>query len=315
MQTYPPHTAGEGPGHLDSGPGVGRSRRIDSSAMKSYSQDLRGCSVLTPEDEHETAVRFAETGSSDLAARLVNANLRLVCRIALEYRSEHRNLLDLVQEGNLGLIHAVKKYDPHRGVKLGSYAVWWIRAYILKFILANSRLVKVGTTQAQRRLFFGLSKQRARMEKRSAVVDTKQLAAALNVTEKEVTEMEGRLSARETSLDAPVRQSDDGSDRTYMDLARADAQLRPDYQSETKEFSTLLRTQLEEFAKTLTGRDIDIYRNRLMSEEAATLSEIARRFGVSRERVRQLEEKIKERLRQHLEASLGDSFEMAEFIN
>jgi RNA polymerase sigma-32 factor len=223
--------------------------------------------------------------------------------------------LDLVQEGNLGLIHAVKKYDPHRGVKLGSYAVWWIRAYILKFILANSRLVKVGTTQAQRRLFFGLSKQRARMEKRSAVVDTKQLAAALNVTEKEVTEMEGRLSARETSLDAPVRQSDDGSDRTYMDLARADAQLRPDYQSETKEFRTLLRTQLEEFAKTLTGRDIDIYRNRLMSEEAATLSEIARRFGVSRERVRQLEEKIKERLRQHLEASLGDSFEMAEFIN
>src|SRR4029077_1367081 len=128
----------------------GRRRGTDRSAMESYLRDLRHYPVLSSEQQHDTAVLFAKTGDPALAARLVTANLRLVRKIALEYRAEHRNLLDLVQEGNVGLIHAVRKYDPHRGVKLSSYAGWWIRAYILNFILCNSRLVKVGTTQAQR---------------------------------------------------------------------------------------------------------------------------------------------------------------------
>jgi RNA polymerase sigma-32 factor len=224
--------------------------------------------------------------------------------------------MDLVQEGNVGLMHAVRKYDPHRGVKLSSYAGWWIRAYILNFILCNSRLVKVGTTQAQRRLFFGLGKARARIERGGGVVDVKQLAAALNVKEKEVIEMERRLAAHDTSLDAPVGQQEDGGNLTYGDFVRADARLRPDHQSEAEEFGKLLKARLADFAKTLSGRDVAIFRRRLLSEEAATLSEIAGKFRVSRERIRQLETQLKIRLRRYLEASLGDALQtVTSFIN
>ena len=283
-------------------------------ALGSYCQDLRRHPVLSREREHEIAIRFAKTGESELGAQLINANLRLVVKIATEYRGERRNLLDLVQEGNLGLIQAVHKYDPHRGVKLSSYAAWWIRAYILKFILSNARLVKIGTTQAQRRLFFGLGKERARMESCGAAVAVKQLAGVLNVSEREVTEMEGRLSA-ETSLDAPVWRRNQESAERAGDSMPADSRLRPDHQSETEEFHGLLRLRLEEFAETLTGRDTEIFRSRLLSEEAATLGEIAGKFGVSRERVRQIEQHLKKRLRRHLEVSLGDAVQTGRFRN
>ncbi len=288
----------------------------DNSAMRSYLQDVRRSPPLAPQDEHELALLFAKTRASDLAARLINANLRVVWKIALEYRREHRNFLDLVQEGNLGLIHAVEKYDPHRGVKLRSYAAWWIRAYILKFITSNARLVKLGTTPAQRRLFFNLGKQRAKMESRCDEVETKQLAAALHVSEKDLIEMEGRLGASEPSLDSPLRQhGDSGTGRTYLDLMCADARLRPDHQSEAEEFREVLRLRLEEFAQTLDGRDLAIFRGRLVSEEAATLGEIARRLGCSNQWARQLEEKIKARLRRHLKATLGDAVHTASFVN
>jgi RNA polymerase sigma-32 factor len=317
MPAQPRSAAGDAPVQTDVGPSVERRRSSDNSALRLYLRDLRRSPLLTPEDEHDIALLFAKTRASDLAARLINANLRVVWKIALEYRREHRNLLDLVQEGNLGLIQAVNKYDPHRGVKLSSYAAWWIRAYILKFIPSNARLVKLGTTPAQRRLFFGLSKERAKMESRCNEVETKQLAAALHVSEKELTEMEGRLGASEASLDSPLRQQgdDSGTDRTYMDLVCADARLRPDHQSEDEEFRGLLRLRLDEFADTLAGRDVEIFHGRLVSEDAATLGEIAARLGVSNERVRQLEEKIKARLRRHLEASLGDAVHMTSLLN
>jgi RNA polymerase sigma-32 factor len=284
--------------------------RADRSAINLYLRSMRRHPLLAREEEHEIAVQFVKTGDSDLATRLINANLRLVLKIAFEYRHERRNLLDLVQEGNLGLIHAVHKYDPDRDVKLSTYASWWIRANILKFILSNSRLVKVGTTQTQRRLFFGLRKERRRMESRGDVVDANQIAKALHVSEKEVIEMEGRLSFAETSLDSPVRQRDEG-DRTYGDLVQSDSHLRPDRQSEEEEFGELLRQRLEEFGQTLSGRDVDIFRNRLLSEEAAPRGEIAERFGVSRERIRQIENRLKKRIRLHLEAWLGDAVQMA----
>jgi RNA polymerase sigma-32 factor len=283
--------------------------------MESYCKSVRRHPVLSRENEHEIAVRFAETGDGDLAARLVEANLRLVLKIALEYRRARHNLLDLVQEGNVGLIHAVRKYDPHRDVKLCTYASWWIRAYILKFILANARLVRIGTTQAQRRLFFGLPKERTRMEKRGGAVGTKELAAALNVSEKEVDEMERRLTLHETSLDSPLQQRDDEGVRTYGDLVRDDPRLRPDRQSEEEEFSAILRERLEEFAATLSGREIDIFRSRLLSDEAATLGEIAQRYDVSRERIRQLESRLKQRLRDFLESSLGDAVQPTGAVN
>jgi RNA polymerase sigma-32 factor len=275
--------------------------------MMTYLRDLRRHPLLTREEEHTIAVAYAETNDPRLASRLVTANLRLVLKIALEYRTSHRNLLDLVQEGNLGLIHAVHKYDPRRGVKLATYASWWIRAYVLKFILSNARLVKLGTTQAQRRLFFGLRRERARLEGRDGkVVEARQLAAAFDVSEKEVVDMERRLSSCESSLDWPSRSGDDDG-RPRADVVRAEESLRPDVQSETREFREALHREIANFRQTLTGRDLEIFERRLATEDATTLAEIASRFGVSRERVRQLEERLKQRLRRYLQASLGDA--------
>ena len=176
------------------------------SSLSAYMHSLRNHPVLSREEEHELAAHYAKTQEPSAARKLITANLRLVVKIAQEYRRAHRNLLDLIQEGNVGLIQAVQRYDPFRGVKLSTYAAWWIRAYILKFILANWRMVRIGTTQAQRRLFFNLRRERERMEKMGIETDSRRLAAALDVSEGDVVEMERRLAASETSLDAPVRE-------------------------------------------------------------------------------------------------------------
>ena len=281
----------------------------DYSTIGAYLHELRRYPLMTREEEHEVAVRFAQSAEQALAARLITANLRLVVKIAQEYRRAHRNILDLIQEGNIGLIHAVQKYDPFRGVKLSSYASWWIRAYILKFILANWRLVKVGTTQAQRKLFFNLRKEREKLEKQGFQVEAKHLAAALDVTEQEVIEMERRLNASETSLDAPMR-SDEQGDRTQGDFVRAAPSSRPDLQVEAGEFGAILKDKLHEFGATLRDRDLEIFRDRLLNDEPATLVQIAERFGVTRERVRQIEERLKKRLRQYLVSELGDGVQI-----
>src|SRR5262245_31114373 len=285
----------------------------DYSTIGAYLHELRRYPLMTREEEHTVAVRFCKQHEPALAARLITANLRLVVKIAQEYRRAHRNILDLIQEGNIGLIHAVQKYDPYRGVKLSSYASWWIRAYILKFILANWRLVKVGTTQAQRKLFFNLRKEREKLEKQGFQVEAKHLAAALDVTEQEVVEMERRLTASETSLDAPMR-SDDQGERTQGDFVRAAPTLRPDVQVESGEFGDILKRKLLAFGSTLRDRDLEIFRDRLLNDEPATLVQIAERFGVTRERVRQIEERLKKRLRQYLETELGDAVQISDVV-
>jgi RNA polymerase sigma-32 factor len=300
----PPATTAVG---LDSTPS-------DYSTIGAYLHELRRYPLMTREEEHEVAVQYSQTAEQRLAARLVTANLRLVVKIAQEYRRAHRNILDLIQEGNIGLIHAVQKYDPYRGVKLSSYASWWIRAYILKFILANWRLVKVGTTQAQRKLFFNLRKEREKLEKQGFEVEAKHLAAALDVTEQEVIEMERRLNASETSLDAPMR-SDEQGDRTQGDFVRAAPTSRPDLQVEAGEFGAILRDKLHAFGATLRDRDLEIFRDRLLNDEPATLVQIAERFGVTRERVRQIEERLKKRLRQYLMAELGDGVQIDDALD
>ncbi|HEY4392579.1 MAG TPA: RNA polymerase factor sigma-32 [Polyangia bacterium] len=292
---------------LESGP-------TDYSTIGAYLHELRRYPLMTREEEHDVAVQYSKTAEQRLAARLVTANLRLVVKIAQEYRRAHRNILDLIQEGNIGLIHAVQKYDPYRGVKLSSYASWWIRAYILKFILANWRLVKVGTTQAQRKLFFNLRKEREKLEKQGFEVEAKHLAAALDVTEQEVIEMERRLNASETSLDAPMR-SDEQGDRTQGDFVRAAPASRPDLQVEAGEFGAILRDKLHAFGATLRDRDLEIFRDRLLNDEPATLVQIAERFGVTRERVRQIEERLKKRLRQYLMTELGDGVQIDDALD
>jgi RNA polymerase sigma-32 factor len=303
-----PETAAAPSAALESTPAT------DYSTIGAYLHELRRYPLMTREEEHEVAVEFSKTAQQRLAARLITANLRLVVKIAQEYRRAHRNILDLIQEGNIGLIHAVQKYDPYRGVKLSSYASWWIRAYILKFILANWRLVKVGTTQAQRKLFFNLRKEREKLEKQGFEVEAKHLAAALDVTEQEVIEMERRLNASETSLDAPMR-SDEQGDRTQGDFVRAAPSSRPDLQVEAGEFGAILRDKLHAFGATLRDRDLEIFRDRLLNDEPATLVQIAERFGVTRERVRQIEERLKKRLRQYLMSELGDGVQIDDALD
>ena len=276
--------------------------------MAVYMSEVRRFALLTPQGEHELAVQLVEHGDRSAARKLVEANLRLVVKIAYEYRRAHRNLLDLVQEGNIGLMQAVSKFDPYRGVKLSSYAAFWIRAYMLKFILNNWRLVKIGTTQAQRKLFFNLRKEREKLEQLGFAPTAKLLAEKLDVTENEVIEMEKRLAAPEASLDAPMGSEDDGQ-RTRMDYLPSET-ARPDQAVANNEFATLLRNKLEEFAQELEGRDQHIFRERWLTDEPQTLQEIGDKYGVSRERARQLEKRMLDRLRKFLESELGSAVDI-----
>ncbi len=277
--------------------------------MAAYMREARRYPLLTPAEEKELAVRLVEQGDSNAARRLIEANLRLVVKIAYEYRRAHKNLLDLVQEGNIGLIQAVGKFDPYRGVKLSSYAAFWIRAYILKFILNNWRLVKIGTTQAQRKLFFNLRKEREKLEQSGYFPSSALLAERLDVSEKDVIEMERRLAAPEASLDAPLGTGDDDGVRTRMDYL-PDESDRPDRAVAQSEFSQLLKGKLETFAQTLQGREQTIFRERWLTEDPLTLQEIGDRYQVSRERARQLEKRMLDRLKKYLEAELGTAVDI-----
>jgi RNA polymerase sigma-32 factor len=276
--------------------------------LAAYMSETRRFPLLTPDQEHTLAVSLFEKGDTVAARKLVEANLRLVVKIAYEYRRAHRNLLDLVQEGNIGLMQAVGKFDPYRGVKLSSYAAFWIRAYILKFILNNWRLVKIGTTQAQRKLFFNLRKEKEKLEQLGFQPTAQLLAERLDVSEKDVVEMEKRLSAPEASLDAPLSSDDDGS-RTRLDTLPS-GDVRPDVAVEQSEFSNLLKSKLEVFAATLEGRDQTIFRERWLTDAPLTLQEIGDRYGVSRERARQLEKRLLGKLRKYLEEELGSAVDI-----
>jgi len=289
--------------------GTGSLARRDP--LSAYMAETRRYPLLTPEEEHALAVRLVEHQDSAAARRLVEANLRLVVKIAYEYRRAHKNLLDLVQEGNIGLIQAVSKFDPYRGVKLSSYAAFWIRAYILKFILNNWRLVKIGTTQAQRKLFFNLRKEREKLEQLGFQPTTALLAEKLDVAEKDVIEMERRLAAPEASLDAPLGTADDGGERTRLDyMSSEDGADRPDRVVANSEFAQLLRGKLETFANTLEGREQTIFRERWLTDEPKTLQEIGDQYNVSRERARQLEKRMLDRLKKYLEAEMGTAVDI-----
>jgi RNA polymerase sigma-32 factor len=274
-------------------------------ALEAYMREVQRHPLLSPEDEHRLAVEYTKTGSVDLAARLVTANLRLVVKIAYEYRRAYRNIMDLVQEGNIGLMQAVKRYDPYRGVKLSSYSAWWIRAYMLRFILNNWRLVKIGTTQAQRRLFFNLSKEKAKLTAMGIEPTTEEIAKRLNVEESEVIEMDRRLARSDASLDTPVKDGDSRA-ATRLELLPSSGEA-PDSVAENAEIEELLKVQLDEFRKTLSGKDITIFDKRLVADEPLTLQELGDEFGVSRERVRQLEARLTGKLRDYLKKTLGDA--------
>jgi len=272
-------------------------------ALQAYMRDVHRYSVLDAESQRELAVRYRESGDVDAARQLVTSNLRLVVKIAYDYRRAYRNVMDLIQEGNIGLMQAVKKYDPYKGVKLSSYAAWWIRAYILRFILNNWRLVKLGTTQAQRKLFFNLSKEKARLSAMGIEPTAENIAERLDVSVDDVNSMDRRLSAGEMSLDTPVG-GDDNKSQTRVDMMPA-LGGRVDELLADEELGRMLHAELNSFGETLKGKEHRIFYERLMAEDPRTLQELGTDFGVSRERVRQLEKRLQERLKKYIEEKLG----------
>ena len=268
------------------------------SPLQLYMREVARYPLLTPEEEYELAVQHVETGDIKSAHRLVTANLRLVVKIANDFRQAQSNLLDLIQEGNAGLMRAVKKFDPYKGVKLSTYAGWWIRAYILKYIMENKSQVKMGTTSAQRKLFFNLKKEAEKLLLEYDHVDTKLLAENLDVKEKEVIEMQSRLGNPDVSLDAPLNAGGDGdSGATRGSVLAADV-VAADEALAAEEIKSAFNQHLEEFQETLKDRDLEIFTTRLLAENPLTLQEIGDRYGISRERARQLEARIVKKLKE-----------------
>ena len=278
--------------------------------LRAYMAEVARHPLLSREEEHDLAVRFRETGDLEAAYKLVASNLRLVVKIAHEYRRTAFQLLDLVQEGNMGLMQAVKKYDPFRGVKLSSYAAWWIRAYIIRFIMENWRMVKLGTTQAQRKLFFNLAKEREKLLARGIEPTPRLLARNLQVEEKEVEEMAARMAGEDVSLDAPLHGNEEEARQTRLDRVTATEGTAQDDRLGDEQLRRIFREKLEAFARTITDeKERYVFEHRLLPPEGRdplTLQEVGDRFGLTRERARQIEAKLTARLRETLKEEIPD---------
>ncbi len=283
-------------------PVLSKSDLVRHDPLQSYLQEIRHIPILTREEEHELAVKFKTTGDRKLGLKLVMANLRLVVMIAREHQRNVQNILDLVQEGNIGLLEAVEKYDPYRGIRFPSYAVFWVRAYILRYLINNVRLVKVGTTQAQRKLFFNLIKEKEKLEREGFAPEAKLLADRLDVKESEVIEMQQRLQLPDLSVDAPLgRAGEEGGD-LHSILPAGGENLEDEVVS--REFKKKIRSIVEEYKFEADDKEKAIIELRLLTDDPKTLQEIADKFGISRERIRQIETRLKDRLKQKLSDSL-----------
>ncbi|GFM34150.1 RNA polymerase factor sigma-32 [Desulfovibrio subterraneus] len=280
----------------------GKSATRDSLHL--YLREISKFPLLKPDEEFQLARKVLDEGDQDAAFRLVSSHLRLVVKIAMDFqRRWMQNVLDLVQEGNVGLMRAVHKFDPDKGIKFSYYASFWIKAYILKFIMDNWRLVKIGTTQAQRKLFYNLNKERQRLMAQGFVPDSAMLSERLNVSEEQIIEMEQRLDASDMSLDLPV--GEDGSTATRMDFLPA---LGPGVEDmlANSELGTMLKEHIKTIEPKLNDKELEILHGRLLSEDPITLREIGEKYNITRERVRQIEARLLQKLRDHLFREIKD---------
>ncbi len=273
--------------------------------LQAYMSEVIKHPLLTREEELALAEKYRATGDVKAAYRLVASNLRLVVKLAHEYHRNPIQLLDLIQEGNVGLMQAVKKFDPTRGVKLSSYAAWWIRAYILRYIMDNWKMVKLGTTEAQRKLFFKLRQEQERLRNQGFEVTPKLLAQRLNVTEQEVMDMDQRLGHDELSLDAPINPGEDDG-KTRADRALPSNAIGAEESLGNAQLREVFKTKLALFAKTLNDKEQFIFEQRLMSDEPRTLQDIGAQWGVSRERARQIESALVARMRDYMKREIPD---------
>jgi RNA polymerase sigma-32 factor len=275
-----------------------------TSSLELYLSEINRFPLLTVEEEQRLAREFRKDLDTRAAHRLVTANLRFVVKVAYEYRSYGLKMSDLIQEGNIGLMKAVQKFDPDKGIRLISYAVWWIRAYIQNYILKSWSLVKLGTTQAQRKLFFSLARTKRELDKMSSEHgldsdghDANKVAKKLRVKPTEVREMEQRMEGRDLSLDAPM--GDDGT-YSHVDFVVSNGPGQDDELSGAEE-EQRVHGKVGEALARLDQRERYIIEMRVMSDRPLTLKELGEHFGFSRERARQLEIRAKEKLKQDLQ--------------
>jgi RNA polymerase sigma-32 factor len=272
-------------------------------ALSRYLAEVGRHPRLTPEEEHDLAVRWRDQHDRDALARLVTGNLRLVVSVALSFRRAFANVLDLIQEGNLGLMEAIERFDPYKGTRLSTYATFWIRSRIVKYLLDNWRLVRVGTTNARRKLIYGLRQEKERMEREGIAPTPKLLAARMGTSEEDVVAVDRALGASDLSLDAPVGEE---GDATRGDLIPGEARS-PEREAAESDFRDKLKAALAEFGATLSGRDLVLLNERLLAEDPVTLQDVADREGVTREAVRQTEARLLNRLREFLADRFPDA--------
>ena len=276
---------------------------LSNPALHRYLQEISQYELLSREETDELAVRFRETGDQEAAYRLVSSNLRLVVKVAMDFQKYWmQNFMDLIQEGNVGLVQATKKFDPYRGVKFSYYAAYWIRAYVLKFIMDNWRLVKIGTTQAQRKLFFSLNKEKKLLESQGYNVEPKLLAERLNVKEKEVIEMSQRMDNWDVSLESPVHSDSEDEQKSFIPSNGPGVEAM----IAGREIRAKLAQLLDVLKDKLNSKEKMILEERLLNDEPMTLQTIADKFQISRERVRQIEVNLLKKMKKYIEGEMPD---------
>jgi len=268
---------------------------VVADSLTLYLNDIRRFPVLSPEEEHRLALRLYEDKDLEAAQTLITSNLRFVVKIAFEYRSYGVKMVDMIQEGNVGLMMAVRKFNPHKGFRLVSYAVWWIRAYIQNHLISVWSLLKIGTTQAQRKLFFKLNQAKSAIRNMTGGDDLEATALSLDVTESEVAEMGERLRG-DCSLDVEIG---DGEGYTLLGSLADDRQNQEEMLADRQEHA-LLQRGVTSALLVLNDKERFVIEHRVTADEPMTLQEIANTFSISRERVRQIEEGALKKLKSAL---------------
>lgn len=259
-----------------------------TTSLHRYLAEISNYPVLSREEEYKLAMKYKDDGDLDAARKLVSSNLKFVVKVANEYKNYGFNTMDIIQEGNVGLMHAVKGFDPTKGYRIISYAVWWIRAYIQNYIIKSWSLVKVGTTQAQRKLFYKLRSTKNQMEIGEGNLspeDYKELADKLNVSDQAVIEMDQRMGSKDLSLDAEIAGD---TDLSHMDFLTDDDENQEDLITKAEEAKRVKSTMVDAL-KTLKDRERFIIENRILADKPLTLEKLGTKFKISRERVRQIE--------------------------
>jgi RNA polymerase sigma-32 factor len=274
---------------------------VVKNSLESYLVQINQFPLLTQDEEFKLAVRYRKHNDIEAAQKLITSNLRFVVKVVFEYKSYGVKLLDLIQEGNIGLMMAVKKFDPYKGYRFISYAIWWIRAYIQNFIIKTWSLVKIGTTQAQKKLFYKIGKVRKALE--SNQEDEKKyehLAHDLDVTQEDIVEMEQRMAARDLSLDAPF---DEGQELTHLDLLKEESPNQEEVIAQEEE-KRIREHEVQHAMKRLNEKEVYVIKNRVMADEPLTLQQIGDHLKLSRERVRQIESEALKKLKREFSTRL-----------